>query len=114
MSICFLTTFETGGASHLLGVLLMPAALRHSLRQQLLDPPSCVQVGQAAVGIAHEALPEGSEPQLGNGAVEQDLGADVHVGNVVLQRRYRPAQCRSVKLVYPSRTSKYENLRPEQ
>ena len=66
-----------------------PPADGHALSKNLLDSASGVQVSQAGVGVCDQAQPEGAQAQLSHGAVVQDLGADVHVLDIVLHTSSR-------------------------
>ena len=57
----------------------------HALCEQLLHAATAVHLRQGGLGLSDEASSEGSQAQLGHGAVVQDLSADVHVLHIVLQ-----------------------------
>lgn len=65
-------------------VVIAPAH-GHALGQELLDPLAGVELSEAGVGLGNEASPEGAQPQLRHGPVVQDLGADVHGLDILLQ-----------------------------
>lgn len=77
-----------------LGPLLLGGALRvlgglQALRQQLLGPPARADLLQRKVGVLQEAPLEGSEAQLGDRAVVEDLRGDLQARQALRDARGR-------------------------
>mmetsp|Transcript_51455 Transcript_51455/g.117054 ORF Transcript_51455/g.117054 Transcript_51455/m.117054 type:complete len:897 (-) Transcript_51455:171-2861(-) len=82
----------------LLGVFVAVAHGLHPLGQQLLDPRGA-DLHQAGVRVPDQPLAEGAEAQEDHGAVEEDLGGHVGVGDGLLQVAHQQEVARLVEAV---------------
>mmetsp|Transcript_20025 Transcript_20025/g.49793 ORF Transcript_20025/g.49793 Transcript_20025/m.49793 type:complete len:482 (-) Transcript_20025:673-2118(-) len=72
----------------LLDGAFVEARLRDALRQQLAHAPAQIELTETRLCLGEQPEAEGGQAQLRHGAVEEDLGRDVHVRHVLLQVRH--------------------------
>ena len=66
---------------------------QETLSQQLLGPPTQLDVEEGVVGLADLSVPEPAQAELHHRAVVQDLRGGVGVGDRVLEKRSLKLMC---------------------
>ena len=74
-----------------------------TLGQEFLLSSTAANFRESSLGFVDEASAEGTQADLNESTVEEDLGADVEVGNVLGEMRHEHQITRSVVLVVKSK-----------